>query len=265
MPSKGRFNTKYPGVYYIIGTSVQGKDERIYYVRYRKNGKLIEEKAGKQFQDDMTPARAAGIRSERIEGKRLSRQETRQQEAEAKTAETEKYTIDKLWKEYKMNRNPGKGLGSDMYRYEKHIKTVFGNKEPKELIKLDLDRMRINLSKRLSPQSVKHILNLLTWIINYGTKNNLCEGISFHIQKPSVNNEKTEDLSPEQLTKLLDAIEQDENIDVGRIMKIALYTGMRKGEIFKLQWQDINFDNGFIFLHDPKGGVDQKIPMNDMA
>ena len=88
---------------------------------------------------------------------------------------------------------------------------------------MDVDRVRIKLLKKKSPQTVKHVLNLLTWIINYGVKNNLCEGINFHIQKPTVNNEKTEDLTPEQLEILLRAIESDDNIDVGNMMKMALY------------------------------------------
>jgi len=33
--------------------------------------------------------------------------------------------------------------------------------------------------------------------------------------------------------------------------------------MFKLKWQDVNFDTGFISLRDPKGGPDQKIPIND--
>jgi len=36
--------------------------------------------------------------------------------------------------------------------------------------------------------------------------------------------------------------------------------------LFKLQWKDIDFDRGFITIgHDPKGGVSQKIPLNDQA
>ena len=57
MPSLKRYKTKYPGVYYIEGTStLTGKKEKIYYVIYRKDGKLIEEKAGRQLEDNMTPA-----------------------------------------------------------------------------------------------------------------------------------------------------------------------------------------------------------------
>ena len=82
---------------------------------------------------------------------------------------------------------------------------------------------------------------------------------------PRVDNEATEDLSEEELRVLLKAIELDDNINVGNIMKMALYTGMRRGEIFKLKWKHINLKTGFIFIKDPKGGADQKIPINNMA
>ena len=261
-----RIKTNYPGVYYRESQRVGKRgNEKIYYIIFKKVGKTVEEKVGRQFVDDMTPAKAARIRSERIEGKRLSRKEIRLQAIAKKKAKKNKYTIDNLWLEYKMNRIPGKSFNTDKGRYEKYIKPVFGKKEPKELIKLDVDRVRIKLLKKKSPQTVKHVLNLLTWIINYGVKNNLCQGISFHIQKPSVNNEKTEDLSPAQLERLLISIDEDENIDVGNMMKMALYTGLRRGEMFKLKWRDINLETGFILIKDPKGGQDQKIPVNDMA
>jgi len=51
-----------------MGTSIgTGKPERIYYITSRRDGKRVEEKAGRQFQDAMTPAKASRIRAERIE------------------------------------------------------------------------------------------------------------------------------------------------------------------------------------------------------
>jgi integrase len=35
--------------------------------------------------------------------------------------------------------------------------------------------------------------------------------------------------------------------------------------MFRLEWQDIDFQRGFIFLRDPKGGQNQKVPLNDPA
>ena len=96
-------------------------------------------------------------------------------------------------------------------------------------------------------------------------KRNRCAGLIFKLEMPEVNNETTEDLTPEELARLLKAIEEDKDINVGNMMKMVLYTGMRRGEIFKLQWKNVNLETGFILLADPKGGPDQKIPVNNMA
>ena len=82
---------------------------------------------------------------------------------------------------------------------------------------------------------------------------------------PKVDNKKTEDLSPDQLTTLLEAIDQSEHTIAAAMMKMALYTGIRRGEMFKLTWDDIDVDRGFIFIREPKGGVSQKIPINSAA
>jgi hypothetical protein len=76
----------------------------------------------------------------------------------------------------------------------------------KEIVPLDLDRLRINLGKTLKPQTVKHVLGLIKRLSNFGVSRRLCEGIGFKITVPKVSNLKTEDLSPEEMKKLLEAI-----------------------------------------------------------
>lgn len=266
MPAKKRFSTKYAGVYYIQTAMPRTKKlERVYYVMYRKNGKLIEEKVGRQFRDAMTPARAAGKRAKRLQGEELSNAEQREAKLAAEKAKAGQWTVNKLFQEYIKGRPDNNAKATDQGRYNNYLKSAFGSKKPHDLVPLDIDRLRINLSKKLAPQTVKHILNLLTWIINYGVRMGLCKGIPFSIKKPKVNNLKTEDLTAQQLTRLLKAIEADSNIQAGNIMKLALFTGMRRSEIFKLQWKDIDFDRAFIHIRDPKGGPAQIIPLNDAA
>jgi integrase len=266
MPAQKRLKTKYPGVYYILGKAVSSKkEERIYYIMYRKDGRQIHEKAGRQFQDDMTPARAAQIRALRIEGEQLSNKERRQVEKEKKEADANRWTVKRLWKEYKKNKPVLKGIVTDENRFENHIEPNFGDKEPSEIIPLDIDRLRLKLLKKKSPGTVKNVLELLRRITNFGVKKQLCEGLGFAIEMPRVNNLKTEDLTPKQLQKLLKVIEKDEHPYAGPMMKMALFTGMRRGEMFRLKWKDINFERAFINLRDPKGGPDQKIPLNDAA
>lgn len=261
-----RIKTNYPGVFYREAQRIGQKGiEKVYYIVFKKRGKGFEEKVGRQFVDDITPARAAGIRAERIEGKRLSRKELREAEEAKKQAEAAKWTFDRLWAEYKV-RNPGiKGIVTDENRFENHIKPGLGNKEPKDLLPLDVDRLRLRLLKKKAPATVRNVLELVRRIVNFGIKKRLCEGPGFVIEMLEVHNEKTEDLSSEQLANLIDAIEKDTHSQAGPLMLMALFTGMRRGELFKLKWRDIDFHRGFIHIVDPKGGPDQIIPLNDAA
>jgi hypothetical protein len=166
MPAKDRFKTKYPGVYYIeSSTDRNGKPERVYYIVYRRDGKLIEEKAGRQYADDMTPARAAGVRTRRMQGRELSNKERREAKKAKEEAKKGRWTIDRLWEEYKVQRPDLRGIVTDENRYENYIKAKFGSKEPNDLVQLDVDRLRINLLKKRKPQTVKHVLALLKRIL----------------------------------------------------------------------------------------------------
>lgn len=270
MPAKKRFKTSYPGVYYVEGQAVAtGKPERIYYVMYRRDGKLIEEKAGRQHQDAMTPAKAARIRAERIEGKALSNQARREEEQAAKEAEAGRWTLAKLWEEYSSQKTPGPALTTDRSRFEKYLKPTFGEKEPAEVLTLDLDRLRSRLLKQgKSPQTVKHVLALFKRLVRFGVKKGLCDSPDPRkqtISMPRVDNETAEDLDADELARLVQAIEDEPNIQAANFMRLALFTGMRRGELFKLEWRDVDFERGFIHIRHPKGGKSQKIPLNDAA
>ena len=264
MPAQKRHKTKYPGVYYIIGSAIgTKKEERIYYITYRKLGKQVHEKAGRQYQNDMTPARAAQIRSLRIQGKQMSNKERRQEEVTIKGEKEGQWTIDRIWQEYKRSKPSLKGIVTDENRYLNYIFPFFGDKTPSQISPLDIDSIRLQVIKSKKPGTVKNILELLRRIANFAEKKRLCEGMPFKIEMPFTNNLKTEDLTPDQLSKLLTAIENDTHPQAGAMMKIALFTGMRRGELFKLKWEHVDFQRGFILIKDPKGGPDQKIPLNE--
>jgi integrase len=252
-----RCKTDYPGIFYREARRIGGKGlERVYYIVFKQGGKVFEEKVGRQYADDMTAARAARIRGERIEGKRQSRQEIREAAAEI-------WTVDRLWQEYIGPKPKSTGFMTDRCRYQKFLQSPFGGKEPKAIAQIDTHRLRITLAKTLAPKTVKNVLELLERVINFGVKKGLCAGLGFKIEMPRVNNLKTEDLTPEQISNLLTAIDEDHDIQAANLMKLALFTGMRRGELLKLQWDDIDFEKGFIHIrHDPKGGKDQTIPLN---
>jgi len=254
-----REKTKFPGVVFLWGTGADSKPEKIFYIRYWKDGRQIEEKAGRQLRDDMTPARANALRSDRIQGRDLPNKEKRQ------VLRQEKWTISKLWKEYK-RVHPLKGLAQDESRFRLHLEATFGKKEPKDLMPLDIDRLKLRQLKNKSPQTIKNVLALLRRIARFGEKRNLCTGLAFQIEMPKhINNIVTEDLTDEELGRLLEALDEDPDVQTTNMVLLCLCTGLRRSELLRLQWSHIDLDRGFIHIKDSKGGHDQVIPLNDSA
>lgn len=257
-----RIKTRYPGVFYREAKRISSKGtEQVFYIVFKRDGKTQEEKVGRQYADDMTAARAARIRGERIEGKRPSRKEVREAAEVKKSA----WTLSNLWNEYEQGKRENKSLKTDRGRFLKHIKPTLGDKEPHEIVLLDIQRLTRNLSQKLKPQTVRHVLGILKRIIHYGMKHQYCGPLPFPIDTIRVDNRTTEDLSADQLKALLKAIDVSVDVQAANIMRMALFTGMRRGELFKLRWDDVDFDRGFITIQNPKGGVSQKIPLNNQA
>ncbi|GAB6126265.1 tyrosine-type recombinase/integrase [Humidesulfovibrio idahonensis] len=260
-----RIKTDYTGVYYYVQPRVGGTGtEKVFYAVFKRDGKVYEEPAGRQFRDNMTAAKAARIRASLIEGNRELAQVRRERVKQEKEAVENRPTIFRLWTLYKEARPSIKGLVTDENRFKLHIGPSFANKTPLEIDPLSIDRFRVRLGKQLTPKTTANVLELLRRIINFGVNRGLCES-KIKIRLPKVDNLQTEDLSPEQLTRLLEALDTAENQAVARIMRMALFTGMRRGEILKLRWEDLDFERGFIGIRDPKGGQSAKIPMSPQA
>ena len=82
---------------------------------------------------------------------------------------------------------------------------------------------------------------------------------------PKVENYKTEELTNAQLQKLMQVLEEESDIQVSNLVRLALYTGMRRGELFNLNWGDIDFYNKTITVKSDKKGDQPTIPLNEMA
>lgn len=214
----------------------------------------------------MTPARAAGVRAERIEGKRLSRKEIREKLEKQRQSAASKWTIDRLWMEYRKQNGHLKGLFIDENRYKNYLEDSFGSMEPHQISPLEIDQFKSRLSKRgVADASVRNVMELLRLLINFGGKRSLCRVPSYLGELPRVNNQKTEDLTPAQHARLWEIFETDSNRTAANIMKFTLLTGMHRGELFRLKWSDIDFNHGFILIKDPKSGQDQKVPSSEAA
>ena len=153
-----------------------------------------------------------------------------------------------------------KGRKTDLNRWDKHLAS-WGQKRVSSLSQFDIERIRRDMKGR-APATIGNTLELLRRLINFGVKHNLCPPLSFTIELPKKNNEVTEYLTDEEARRLMEVLETWHRQDVARMVKLAWLTGMRRGEIFKLQRKHVDSEQNIITLVDPKGGKNETIPMS---
>lgn len=259
---------RWTGVYYYEGsTRVRGKPDVCYFINYKVDGKLKWEKVGWKS-EEYTPQVAAEIRAERVKAARHGQAVKTQKEIRQENAKRNR-SINEIANAYLETKGPsmkGRGAKIDRYRFEKHVAPVVGEKSVSELSQLDLARITKNMAD-MSTSSKWAALEILRRVINFGIKHQMCKPPSFKIELPKKNNMVTEYLEPDQVKRLFEVLETWPSRDVARMIKLAFFTGMRRGEIFALQDVDVDFRQDLIFLRGadregPKGGKTVSIPMN---
>ena len=81
------------------------------------------------------------------------------------------------------------------------------------------------------------------------------------VQLVKVQNGKTRFLSSEKETRLLEKL----GPIYGPWARLAILTGLRLGEQFRLRWADVDLDRGLITLPETKAGKVQYVRLNDEA
>ena len=258
MPRQTRFGTDYSGVYFVK----LANQNQSFFIRYKRNGKSVEEKAGRSNHG----WNAEKANQLRIEKMALICESGIESQSSSGPVEQKKLTFSKLFTEYLRLRHNLKGRANDIYRFKNYLEKEFANVTPADVTEGDVERFKHNLQNRyLKPATIRHVLELIRRLSNFGVKKKLCSGLCFKIRMPIVENHKTEELTNEQLLKLLQVLEEEADIQVRNLVRLALYTGMRRGELFNLSWSDIDFYNKTVTIKSDKKGENPKIPLNEMA
>ena len=264
MPIQKRRSTNYTGVHYIEGTSLDGKrSEKIYLIRYRKEGKAVEEKAGRQFKDNMTPAKASRMRAMRIEGKSETNTEKRAKQKTEKEASINRPILNLLFKKYLEYKGDSlKGIRTDKSRFANHLEGTLGKLTPQEIDSFSVMRLKKSIDQNHTPGSTRNVLELLRRIINFGVKNKLCLPLDFVIELPKVESERIEVLTDEQFKSLTEAWNEYPDKHIVNLHKVIAWTGMRPSEPCSLQWDDVDFEHSVIMRRNTKSGKDKPLRMS---
>ena len=100
----------------------------------------------------------------------------------------------------------------------------------------------------LSPKSILHYHTIISSILERAVKWQIIRDNPCHrIDPPKVPKHDISCLNDEQAVQFLDALDR-EPLEDRTLFTLALYTGMRRGELLGLEWEDIDFDSGIISI-----------------
>jgi len=241
--------TRYQGVYYRVsqGEKVHnGKPDRCFFIRFKKEGRRFMEKAGWQS-EGYTPKLAAQIRAERLRMIRHGEELPREKAKIPHFSEMADLYLE--WAAENKSRDR-----DDKSRYEKHLKDPLGKKRLNEISSFHLERLKSELTKKdLAPATVKHCLVLVREIFNKAVEWGKYKGSNpvKGVKLPTLSNQRERFLSHEEADKLLTDLKKVSQ-SVHDQALLSLHCGLRAGEIFNLRGQDLDFANGLIRIMDSK-------------
>jgi integrase len=266
----------------------KGQPDKYFTIRYKVDGKLVEEGLGWSSEgwnltkavterEKLRQGHRTGEGPATLKEKRELAQEKRQvKEAEKERLRRESLTIGEFFegrylpwaKEHK------KTWDDDFLHFHKHLKPRFGEKTFDAISPFDVEKMKLELKKGTSKQgkpysqaTIKHQLVLLNRIYNLAKRWGVYEGANpmDRVEVPKLDNKITEYFAEEELVRLMETLDKWHNRDSVAFVKFALFTGLRRGELFKLTWDDVDLERGMVTLREPKGKKTQTLFISPQA
>lgn len=139
---------------------------------------------------------------------------------------------------------------------------ILGDKEIKEIAPLDIKRILDRMAlERYSAQTVRVQRIVLNLIFKFAVLNEYVDINPVTVVSVPRNLPKSKREIPTD--EEIETVMQSADKPFGMFAYFLLFTGCRRGEALGLQWKDINFERGTVYIHQSVGfnGMDQNKPM----
>jgi integrase len=181
-------------------------------------------------------------------------------------SQAEGTTFGDLWTLYENNVVAYlKGYKADMTRGRQLIQHFGKNTSISKINTVAVATLRDSLSKSYKATTVLKFLDLLNRTMKYAQIDlgiHLPHGLPVEkIRKPKNGQPRDRRLAKDEQTKILSYAPDQ----LKPVIKFAIATAMRRGEIAELTWKDINRQGRFALLRETKNGSSRKVPLSDDA
>lgn len=258
--------------------------DKYFTIRYKTGGKERSEGLG-WASEGWTEKKAAAVLSElkanqttgtgprTLTEKRELREQAEIEEAQRNQEEKARnITFGEIFKEryfphVQHNRRNLRSIQREEDLFRLWIDPVIGNRPIREVMPIHLEKIKQNMAKAgRAARTIQYSLAVVRQVFNYALGNNLFigknpAGATGGVKRPKVDNRRTRFLSRQEAADLLKELKRTP--DIHDISLFALYTGSRAGEVFSLQWGDIDLFQGVAMLKDTKSGKNRAVFLTD--
>lgn len=155
----------------------------------------------------------------------------------------------------------------DERRINRHILPVLGAKRIADVKRSDVARLH-NKIGRTAPYEANRVLALISTMFSKAEEWGLVEeGHRNPASRIQPFKERSRDrwITPEELPLLVEAVNAEPSPYVRAAIRLYLLTGMRRNEVLRLRWRDIDFERREIRLEDTKAGRSHTVPLSSAA
>jgi integrase len=139
---------------------------------------------------------------------------------------------------------------------------IFGNLDVNDLDTRIIEQWQSRRLKYNKPATVNRVLACLKHMINKGVQWEMASEVTLkkvrNVKLLEENNRRLRFLTVEECQTLIDCC----SVHLKPVVTVALHTGMRRGEILGLRWEQVDLIHGFILLDTTKNGERREIPIN---
>ena len=242
-----RHKTRYQNVIYIE-TTTNNKADRIYYIRFREDGKSKEVKVGKYSE---------GIRENYCHQKLLATKNAiRLGEQPPIVVNSHKkliITFDEIAMKYFHARElHNKTNHQARSKYNSQLKPLMVSIDISKITKNDIIKIQTKLAKTRAPKTVNQYIQFIRAVYNFALEEEIYTGVNptRGIREQKVDNKRERFLNVDEIRLLLTTV--NDNEDLYLFSLLSLTTGGRLNTIMEIAKKDIDLSNNMITLKDIK-------------
>ena len=243
------------------------RPDRYFMIRFQVDGKRCEESLGWASEgwsekraflemEKLKEAAKLGEGPSSLKEKRALAEQARQiREAEEERKRVESITFGEFFRdtyfpqEQVDGKNP-RSLRREEELFRLRLDPVIGSKPLRAVTPIDLERVKSNMLKaQLSARSIHYCLAVARQVFNQARRLGILETESptTKVRFPSEDNRRVRFLTREEADRLLIALAEHSR-DTYDIALLSLHCGLRVGEIFGLEWGDVDFERNMLTL-----------------